>query len=483
MKELVIQIASFIAEHLIFFYAIVISLINLLLAILSIRETRKYIRNNKHIDDQAILSSTSAPSISLLVPMYNEEINIIDSVRSLLSLQYNNYNVIVINDGSIDNSLRRLVEYFQLIPLEQKASGLLPTRKILGVYKSRNRAFGKLIVIDKLNGGKADALNAGLNISDSKLVATMDADSIISPDSLLKMVRPFLQNKVRVIATGAIVRIANSCKVEDGSMVNIQLSPNLLARFQTLEYLRVFLLSRIAWSRLNGLLIISGAFGLFDKEIAIKAGGYANDTVGEDMELVVRMRRYMQEIKQKYKVFYIPDPLCWTEAPSEIGILGRQRNRWARGTAETLYRHRKIFFNPRYGLMGMLSYPYWFFFEYLAPYIEVIGLLYFVGLLIWGTINWTFFLALLAVVYTFAVFMSVLALIAEEFSYHKYNRRSDTAKLVLTAFLDPVLYHPIILFNVLKGYLDLLLGKKSWGNMKRKGFRKNPVERKHHIPA
>lgn len=476
MKELIIQLVVFISEHLIFFYAIAISLMNLFLAILSIRETRRYIQKNKHIEDQAILSSSSAPSISLLVPMYNEEVNIIDSIRSLLSLQYNNYDVIVINDGSTDDSLRRLIDYFQLIPLEPKTAGLLPTRKILGVYKSRNRAFSKLIVIDKLNGGKADALNAGLNVSKSKLVATMDADSIIAPDALLKMVRPFLQNKVRVIATGAIVRIANSCKVEDGSLINVQLSSNLLARFQTLEYLRVFLLSRIAWSKLNGLLIISGAFGLFDKEIAIKAGGYATTTVGEDMELVVRMRRYMQEIRQKYKVFYIPDPLCWTEAPSEIGILGRQRNRWARGTAETLYRHRKVFLNPRYGLMGMLSYPYWFFFEYLVPYIEMIGILYFIGLLIWGTINWTYFLALLALVYAFAVFMSVLALIAEEFSYHKYSRRSDTAKLVLTALLEPVLYHPLILINVLKGYLDLLLGKKSWGNMKRKGFRKNQVE-------
>lgn len=483
MKEFSIQFIAFISEHLIFFYAIAISLVNLLLAIISIQGTRKYIRNNKHIEDQAILSSPSAPTISLLVPMYNEEVNIIDSIRSLLSLQYNHYDVIVINDGSTDDSLRRLKDYFQLIPIEQNTSGLLPTRKILGVYRSRNRAFSKLIVIDKLNGGKSDALNAGLNISQNKLVATMDADSIISPNALLKMVRPFLQNKTRVIATGAIVRIANSCKVEDGSLVNVQLPTNLLARFQTLEYLRVFLLSRIAWSRLNGLLIISGAFGLFDKEIAVKAGGYSIHTVGEDMELVVRMRRYMQEIKQKYKVFYIPDPLCWTEAPSEISILARQRNRWARGTAETLYRHRKVFLNPRYGFMGMISYPYWFFFEYLAPYIEMVGILYFVGLLMWGTINWMYFLALLALVYAFAVFMSILALIAEEFSYHKYSRRSDTAKLVLTAFLEPILYHPLILINVLKGYLDLLLGKKSWGNMKRKGFRKNQMPRGRRVTA
>ncbi|MDF9800397.1 biofilm PGA synthesis N-glycosyltransferase PgaC [Catalinimonas alkaloidigena] len=483
MKELSIKIAVFISEHLIFFYAIAISLVNLLLAIVSIRETRKYIRNNRHVDDQAVLSSPSAPSISLLVPMYNEEKSIIDSVRSLLSLQYNNYDVIVINDGSTDNSLGNLIDYFQLIPLAQQTSGLLPTRKILGVYKSKNRAFGKLILIDKLNGGKADALNAGLNISENKLVATMDADSIIAPDALLKMVRPFLRNKTRVIATGAIVRVANSCKVEDGSLVNVQLPSNLLARFQTLEYLRIFLLSRIAWSKLNGLLIVSGAFGLFDKQIAIKAGGYSINTVGEDMELVVRMRRYMHKLKQKYKVFYIPDPLCWTEAPSEIRVLERQRNRWARGAAETLYRHRQICLNPRYGLMGMLSYPYWFLFEYLAPYIEIIGVLYFIGLLIWGAVNWTYFFALLGLVYAFAVFISVLALLAEEFSFHKYSKRSDTAKLALTALLEPILYHPIVLFSVLKGHLDLLFGKKSWGNMKRTGFKNVSSEKPPRVTA
>jgi cellulose synthase/poly-beta-1,6-N-acetylglucosamine synthase-like glycosyltransferase len=476
MKEFIVQAITFLSEHLILFYALMIAAITFVLGLISLWQTRKYIRESVNANDQATLSSPLAPSISLIVPMYNEEKSIIDSVRSLLSLRYNNYDVVVVNDGSTDTSLRSLIEYFQLVQVDQEVKGLLPTRKIMAVYKSRNRAFARLVVIDKLNGGKADALNAGLNYSKSKLVASMDADSIIAPDALLKMVRPFLRNKERVIATGAVVRIANSCKVEDGSLVKVQLPSNLLARFQTMEYIRVFLLSRIAWSKLNGLLIISGAFGLFDKEIAIKAGGYATDTVGEDMELVIRMRRYMHKIRQKHKVFYIPDPLCWTEAPTGLGVLGRQRNRWARGTAETLYKHRGVFLNPRYGLMGMISYPYWFFFEYLAPFVEVTGILYFLSLLIWGTINWPYFLGVLAVVYTFAVFTSVMALLAEEFSYHKYSRRSDTAKLLLTALLEPLLYHPFILLSVLKGNLDLLLGKKSWGKMTRKGFRKKATE-------
>ena len=479
MKALFIEGVTYLSEHLILFYAFFLAVITLVLSVISIRNTRRYIKYGQVEDNQAVLSSSLAPSISLLVPMYNEEKNIIDSIRSLLSLRYNNYNVIVVNDGSTDASLRNLIDYFQLVEVDQQPTGELSTRRVMGVYRSANKAFRKLLVIDKLNGGKADALNAGINFSQSRLVASMDADSIIAPDALLKMVRPFLKTgKEKVIATGAVVRIANSCKVEDGSLVKVKLPTNLLARFQTVEYLRVFLLSRIAWSKLNGLLIISGAFGLFDREIVNKAGGYATNTVGEDMELVVRMRRYMHSIRQKYRVFYIPDPLCWTEAPSSLKVLNRQRNRWARGSAETLYRHRKIFLNPRYGLMGWLSYPYWFFFEYLAPYVEITGILYFVSLLIWGGINLPYFLSLLASVYALTVLISIIALIAEEFSYHKYSRRSDTAWLVLTALLEPIIYHPIVLLSVLKGYLDLLFGKKSWGNMNRTGFRKKDEQTK-----
>lgn len=482
MQEVFIESVTYLSEHLILFYALIIAAITGILAMISAWHTRKYVRYNKLDDDKAVLSSPMAPSISLIVPMYNEEKNIIDSVRSLLSLRYNNYDVIVVNDGSTDTSLRSLIDYFQLVPVDQETSGHLPTRKVLGVYKSRNKAYKKLIVIDKLNGGKSDALNAGINFSQSRLIASMDADSIIAPDALQKMVKPFLKNtEKRVIATGAIVRIANSCKIEDGSLLKVQLPTNLLARFQTMEYLRVFLLSRIAWSRMNGLLIISGAFGLFDKEIVIKAGGYDTRTVGEDMELIVRMRKYMHRIKRKYRVFYVPDPLCWTEAPSDLKVLSRQRNRWARGTAETLYKHKDVMLNPRYGLMGLLSYPYWLFFEYLAPYIELIGIMYFGSLLIWGSINLPYFLALLAGVYAFAVFVSVIALIVEEFSYHKYHRRSDSVKLMLTALLEPILYHPLVLFFVLRGYLDLLLGKKSWGKMTRRGFRKKKAREK--MPA
>lgn len=193
------------------------------------------------------------------------------------------------------------------------------------------------------------------------MILCIDVDCIVQEDALLKLAKPYLEEKYQVIATGGVVRIANSCKVEDGKLVEVNMPKNLWPRFQVLEYIRAFLMGRMAWSRLNGLLIISGAMGLFDKNIVIKVGGYDDSTVGEDMELVVRMRRYMYEQDRRFKVVYIPDPLCWTEAPGDLQILGRQRNRWTRGTIETLWMHKDLFFNPRYGILGMLSYPYWFF--------------------------------------------------------------------------------------------------------------------------
>ncbi len=474
-----IEILAYLAENIIFGYALIICSAYLALAIVSLFEIAGYMRKNRFVDYDTILASPLAPSISLLVPAYNEGVNIIDSVRSLLSLRYNNYEIIVINDGSTDDSLEKLIQHFDLVKVNFAVNDEIPTKQVKGVYKSSNQAFKRLVVVDKENGGKADALNTGLNISQSKLVATMDADSIIAPDALLKMVRPFLHNNTRVIATGGVVRIANSCEIEDGRLVKVHLPNKMLARFQALEYLRVFLLSRIAWSRLNGLLLISGAFGLFDREIAVKAGGYSHKTVGEDMELVVRMRTYMHRNKLDYKVFYIPDPLCWTEAPANLKILGKQRNRWARGTAQTLLLHKKIFMNPKYGLMGILSYPFWLLFEYLAPFVEIAGITYFFILVFMGNVNWMYFISLFLMVYIFAVFISVLALLAEEITFHKYNKKSDALKLVAMAFVEPFLFHPLTLCYALMGNLFLLFGINEWGNMKREGLSKeNKKEQK-----
>lgn len=302
---------------------------------------------------------------------------------------------------------------------------------------------------------------------------SIDVDCILDKDSLLKLAKPFLESYgKRVIATGGVVRIANQCIIKNGRLIEVNVPDKMLPRIQVLEYLRAFLLGRMAWGRLDGLLLISGAFGAFDKEIALLAGGYNTKTVGEDMELVVRMRRYMLDNKIPYTVSYIPDPLCWTEAPEEFEIFKKQRSRWMRGTIETLSIHKKIFLNPKYKLLGMLSVPYWALFEFLAPAIEFIGLIITVVFIIFEILNWHFFLLLILFVYFFAVLFSVIGLYSEERTYHKYPKQSDFFKLLLAAFIEPVYFHPLAVYAALVGYKEKLKGSHGWGEMTRKGFTK-----------
>ena len=452
-------------------YAVLISFSYILLTIISFKACRKYLRKNKFTNYDAILTATFSPSVSLIAPAYNEGANIIENVRSLLSLHYNNYQVIIVNDGSKDDSMEKLISAYDLYPTPHVYKQVIQTKRVKNIYKSSNPALDNLLVVDKENGGKADALNVGLNISTCDLVACIDVDCVLEQDSILKLVKPFMESvNKKVIATGGVVRIANSCEIRDGKLIKVHLPEKFIPRVQTLEYLRAFILGRMAWAEMNGLLIISGAFGMFDRKIAIIAGGYNHKTVGEDMELVVRMQRYCYEHKIDFRVKFIPDPLCWTEAPENHKILSRQRNRWTRGTIETLLFHRKMIFNPKYGLLGMISFPYWLLFEWLGPVIEFIGLAYFAILAIMGLIHMKLFLALLLAVYCFALMISSFALFLEEFTYFQYKSRREMLTLFITALLEPIAFHPFMVWYAIKGNYDYIRGKKSWGEMTRKGL-------------
>ncbi len=457
----------------IFYYAVFVMGSYLFLAILSAIEMNMYMKKNSYVNYREILVSPLAPSVSILAPAYNEEATIIENIRSLMSLHYGNYEIIIINDGSKDSTFQRMADYYKLEKVDFAVDYQIKCNEIRGVYKSTLPSFTKLTVVDKVNGGKSDALNAGINVSSKDLVLCIDVDCIVEEDALLKLAKPYLEEKHQVIASGGVVRIANSCTVQDGKLVEVHMPKNLWPRFQVLEYIRAFLMGRMAWSKLNGLLIISGAMGLFDKKIVIEVGGYDHSTVGEDMELVVRMRRHMYEKDRRFKVVYIPDPLCWTEAPANLQILGRQRNRWTRGTIETLWLHKDLFFNPRYGVLGLLSYPYWFFFEWLAPIIEFLGLIFFLALVIMGNTNWEFTLILISMVYFFSVALSTVGILFEEMSYQQYTKGSDIIKLLMAAVLEPILYHPFTVFWAIQGNFHKLIGKNSWGAMTRKGFKES----------
>lgn len=469
------QILILLIHYLFFIYSITAIGSYILLAFISAIETKEYMRKNSFVNYKEILASTISPSISIIAPAYNESLNIVENVRSLLSSYYVNYDVIIVNDGSSDNSLDKLIKAYNLIPVDYLINEQIQTKPLRkGIYKSTNPAFEKLMVIDKENGGKADALNMGLNISNNKYVACIDVDCLLLEESLQKMIKPFLETTdAKVIAAGGVIRISNSCLVKDGKLHDVNFPEKLIEKGQILEYLRAFLLGRMAWSRLNGLLVISGAFGLFDKKIAIKVGGYDTKTVGEDMEIVVRMRGYMEDQKEKYKVAYIPDPLCWTEAPDNYKTFISQRNRWTRGTIETLRRHRKIGFNPKYNSLGLLSYPYWFFFERMAPIVEVAGIIYFTILIMLNQVRWDYSFAFIILAYLFTVLFSIVAIVSEELTYHQYKKKGTGFNLIMIAFLEPFVNHPFILYAAIRGNFDYYFNKKKkWGAMTRKGMTK-----------
>lgn len=466
-----------IASWLFLFYSIILSLGYSFAAVFSFLEIRNYKRKYNFQGEFTLLQSSNLPSISILAPAFNEEANVVENVKSLLTLNYPSYEIVVINDGSIDKTLAVLIETFDLTKKKLNYFPFVSTNDVRGVYCSRNSSYKKLKVIDKVNGGKADALNTGINLCDFDITCCIDVDCILERDALLKLVKPFLNNTKKVIASGGIIRVANSCIIEDGRILDVKLPESFIARAQIIEYFRAFLMGRMAWSKLDGLLLISGAFGMFDKETVIKVGGYNSKTVGEDMELLVRMRRKMKEENIEYIIGFVPDPLCWTEVPQKWRILHRQRNRWTRGTAETLWIHRRMLFNPKYKVLGLLSTPYWFFFEWLAPIIEFMGILYVIYLFLFSNINLIISLIFLSVVYSFAVLFSVTALFFEEISFQQYKKPKYMIRLLGTILLEPLIYHPFITWAAIKGNWDLFIGKKSWGTMGRTGLA-NPSKKK-----
>lgn len=457
--------------YLFFGYTILVMGCYLTLAIISLVALKGYLRSNESTDYNDILNSELAPSVSLIAPAFNEEKTIVQNIHSLLSLTYAKYEVIIVNDGSQDKTLALAIEAYDMEPVNFEVNPILPTASVRAIYKSSNPVYRHLLLVDKENGGKADALNAGINVSSNDYLMCIDVDCLLAEDSLLKLMKPFLEeNKRKVIAAGGVLRIANSCQVDKGHLVTTKLPSNWLARAQTLEYLRAFLLARVAWSHLDGLILVSGALGVFDKSLVIKVGGYSKKTVGEDMELVIRMRRYMHEHKLPYRVAFVPDPLCWTETPETLKVLQKQRNRWTRGTIEVLRLHRKMFLNPRYGRMGLVSYPYWLFMEWLAPILETAGFIIAVVMGIQGLIHWPFFLLMLTLIWFFSMAMTALTLFGEEITFRKYCRLSEVLHLFFTGLVEPFFFHLMLVYSAIRGNISYLLGYTGWGEMARKGF-------------
>ena len=455
-------------------YFVFINIAYIFMLMIAFNAIKKYSQHVQSLEMKNLFLSPFAKPVSLLVPAYNEEASIVESVRSILQLQYPTYEIVLVNDGSTDDTLDKLLSSFDLIKTKNVYRPQLPCNDIRGIYESST--YSNLIVVDKVNGGKADSLNAGINISKYPLICSLDADSVLESDVLLKIVRPFMEDQTTVAAGGSI-RIANGCEIFNGRVTKIGLPKTLLGKFQVMEYLRSFLAGRVAFSIVNALIIISGAFGVFKKDKVIEIGGYKTGSVGEDMELVLRLHARLREKKEPYNITFIPDPVCWTEAPENLKILSLQRRRWQRGLLESLLGNKQIFLNPRYGIIGFLAYPFFLIAEGIGPVIEVLGFVLFFA-------SWYFDMVAYPLIYLFVlativlnILLSIGSIIFEEMTYQRYPNTSMILKLIGLSFIEVFIYRPLTVWYRLVGLFEYFTGKKGgWGKMVRKGFQEQQKE-------
>lgn len=421
------------------------------------------------LDD--LLSNPLTPAITVILPAHDEEAVIVESVRAMRALRYPHIEVVVVDDGSKDRTFEVLRDEFDLIEIPKVVPDLVPVAQAV-TSSWVPRTGDPLLVLRKPAGGaKTDPLNAGINAASSPLVCLVDADAVLDDDALLKIVKPFVDDPLRVVATGGTIRAVNGSVVDRGRVVDARMPRQWLARIQVMEYLRAFLLGRVGWSRLQGLLIISGAFGLFRRDIVIEVGGMAHGTIGEDAELVARIHRKLGDDGRDYRVEFVSDPVCWTEVPTTFKVLGNQRRRWARGLAETLWKHRSMIGRPRYGAIGMLAMPYFLVFELLGPVIELLGFLT-VGLgFAFGLLNPEFALLFFLVAIGYGILLSVASIAIEEVTYHRFPGWRDLGIAVVAAVVENLGYRQLHAWWRLRGLFAAMRGREaSWGVMTRTGF-------------
>ena len=405
--------------------------------------------------------------ISLIIPAYNEQENIVQNVRSLMKMNYPHFEIIVVNDGSTDKTGELLVNAFHMHKIETSIRYQIPTEKIEGVYFSKE--YPNLLYVHKKNGGKSDALNAGINISRYPLFTCLDADSRLEKDALLRLSLEFLKDS-RTVVAGGLVRIANGSRIVDGELKGFTMPKKLIERFQIVEYYRSFLMGRVFWSSTNSLLIVSGAFGLFRKQTVIDVGGYKRNTIGEDMEIVVRIHRYMRKNHKKYRVKFNEFSVCWTQGPMSMKDIRSQRRRWQIGLMDTLISHAGMTFNPRYGFVGMLSVPYNWIFELFGAAVEVIGYFLIPFTLIMGELNMFFFVIYFLLSVALGIILSEGSLVIEQYTHRGAMTAKQSIGISIYALLENFGYRQMITVFRMEGIIKYRKLRRSWGKIKRKEF-------------
>ncbi len=446
-------------------YTLVLGVIYLVQLITALIKVRKQDRGKISEDYMRYAQSPNLLPISLIVPAHNEQENIVQNVKDLLKLEYPEFEVIVVNDGSTDLTHTKIIEAFDLYPIEGAVKIKIPTKEIHNVYY--NTDYPNLYYIDKENGGKSDSLNAGINQSQYPLFACLDADSRIERNALLILGEEFIKDTTTVVA-GGFVRIANGSVIEQGEWKRFEVPPKMIERFQIVEYFRSFLAGRLSWGK--ALLIVSGAFGVFNKQVVIDAGGYKTDTIGEDMEIVVRIHRFMRKNKRKYNVKFCPEAICWTQGPMSFSDLKVQRRRWQIGLFDTLKAHFIMTFNPRFRTVGLLSIPYSWMFEFFGTAVETLGYFIIPFSLIMGELNMYFFIIYFLLAVMLGIMLSIGGIILEQNTRKGCMSSQQAMRLSLYAILENFGYRQAITLFRFGGLMRYRKYKRSWGVIKRKEF-------------
>ncbi|HEX9580227.1 MAG TPA: glycosyltransferase family 2 protein [Gemmatimonadales bacterium] len=460
------------ADLTIIWYFLIVNSFYALLLLLAVPEIWKHWKITRDEDLSLYLGSEALPPISILIPAYNMQASITDSVEAQLALDYPQHEVIVVNDGSTDGTMEQLRRAFELYEVPPAFPSRIVTQPVRAFYRSRTQPH--LLVVDKQNGGKADALNLGISAARYPIVVAVDADTIVARDALLRLARPFLLGE-RVAAAGGTVRVANGCRIERAQLVEARIPHRFLPGIQVPEYLRAFLFGRLGWNRLGGNLIVSGAFGLFQRRHLLEIGGYTSGNVVEDLDLIVRLHQHLRAKGEPYDIPFIPDPVAWTEVPSDVWTHGRQRERWHRGLVVTMARHARLLFNPRYGVIGMVTMPFFFFGEMLAPLVEIVGyVLTALGLGL-GILSVEFALLFLAAALGYQLLLTIWAVVLEEATFRVYRRFGDFLRILGYAVAEPFGYRQLTVFWRLKAFWNALRGFTHWGEMQRQGFQSRPA--------
>ena len=431
-----------------------------LLMLLSLAATWTHTRRLAYQGLEELKHSPTTPPLTIIIPAWNEEHILVNSVRSAMAADYPKLKLIVVDDGSTDSTLRRLIAGFSLIPMDWVYHPTLPTARLRGFYM--NPSNPNLLVVSKERGGKPDALNVGINLCRTPYFCCLDADCLLERDALLRLMAPVVHSSDQIAVSGGIVRVLNGCEVRNDRVVKVGLPRSLLERFQVVEYLRSFLFGRTGWNLLGGTLIVSGAFALFHRATVLEAGGFRSDTVTEDMDLIVQLHHWAARNKRKARVSFTSDPVCWTECPSSISMLARQRRRWQLGLCQTLWKHSEILFRPEYGLVGCFSYPFHLYVEGLGAAVEFIGYLLVPLAIILGLVPAPLLILFVLLGFVYGGFLSVGAVLLEELTYRRYPKFRDLLSLLVLAMFENIGYRQLVLYYRFQGVLKFITGYRRW---------------------